>query len=202
MGWDAADVEGIAAWIYDRADADMADPPDPIDLARALDVDVAYDDGTSVGTDGALSRDAGRWIVRLARAASLERARFALGHEIGEWACRQRNEETVEALCNAISAAVLLPRPAFRAALRYFGADLSALARVFRTTETCVGLRIGEVTDRPMLLVSPGEVRARGEEWSWPNEAQIRRQIRSGDAHGLRICPLADDSRRSWIVAA
>lgn len=202
MGWDAADVDGLAAWIYDRADADMADPPDPIDLAGALGIGVEYASGATIGADAVLSRDAGRWIVRLARSASLERARFALGHEIGEWASRERNEETIEALCNAISAAVLLPRPAFVAALRYFGPDLQALARVFRTTETCVGLRIGEVTDRPMLLVSPAEVRARGEEWAWPNEAQIRRQIRSGDAHGLRIRQLADDSRRVWIVAA
>lgn len=194
-------MEGIATWIYERADADMGDPPDPVDLASALDIDVEYARGPMLGGDGTLSRIDGRWVIQLARSATIAGARFALGHELGEWACRERAEPTIEALCNAIAAAVILPRPAFVAALRHFGPDLPALARAFRTTETCVGLRIGEVTDRPMLLVSPAEVRARGEEWSWPGETQIRQQMRRGELPGLRMCRLRDDERRAWIVA-
>lgn len=201
MAWDGADAEGIAQWIYDRAGADMGDPPDPVDLAKALGIRVEYAAGATVGNDAVLSRQDGIWTIRLTRGAPAARLRFALGHELGEWACRERHEETIEALCNAVSAAVLLPRPVFRAAIAHFGQDLPSIAAAFRTTETCAGLRVGEVTDRPMLLVSPSEVRARGEEWAWPNEWQIRRQMRSGALPGLRMCRLADDSRRAWIVA-
>lgn len=154
MGWDGADVEGVARWVYERAGADMDDPPDPVDLAGALDIDVEYARDAMIGGDGTLSRVNGRWTIRLARSAPMTRARFALGHEIAEWACREQQETTIEALCNAISAAVLLPRPALLAALRHFGDNLPALARAFRVTETCAALRIGEATGQPMLLLS------------------------------------------------
>lgn len=200
MSWDGAEAEGVARWLYDRAGADLDDPPDPLDLADALGVNVEYARGDTIGQDGTLSRIDGRWTVQLSRSAPVERARFALGHELGEWACRRRIEPEIEALCDAISAAVLLPRPALLAALRHFGDDLPALARAFRVTETCAALRVGEVTGRPMLLVSPGLVRARGEAYGWPTDSEVRRQMRSGELPGLRSCRLGDDRRRTWLV--
>lgn len=124
------------------------------------------------------------------------------GHVLIE-ALRTYTGESYEQLVDAAAAAILAPRALFREALAHVGSDLPELARVFSTTETCMGLRIGEVTAEPVALVSPKLVRVRGDDWGWPSEREIRRLSRGADGPQLlRIVRLTDDPRRVFLRAA
>jgi len=199
MTWDGADAEGVARWIYERAGADMAEPPGPSALARALRIPVLISPKRAAWGHGCLVRLSGSWQIWLApRLPDVDKS-FAVAHELAEWATRHGTTRDVEALCNATAAAVLAPRAAFAAAIDD-EPGFSALALAFRTTESCVALRFGEVTGRPLALVSPALVRVRGEEWTWPDADEIRRLVRRTTA-GARVIRLVDDPQRSVILA-
>lgn len=200
MTWDGADAEGAARWVYERAGLDPTEPPGPTAVARALGIGVYTAPKRGAWGHGCLVRFAGAWQIWLAPRLPEQHRAFAVAHEIAEWAHRHRETVGSEALCDATAAAVLAPRAAF-AAIIGGEPDFAALARAFRTTESCVALRIGEVTGRPMALVSPQTVRVRGDEWGWPDANAIRRMATrpTNDARAIR---LGDDPKRTVILAA
>lgn len=203
MTWDGADAEGTARWIYETAGADEREPGNPVALAKALGVDVQGAPRSGLWGDATLTKVGGRSVIWTAPRVPPVRLRFAVAHELAEWAMRHRGNDDVEALCDATAAALLAPALVFREALASFGDDLPALARVFRVTETCAALRIGETTAEPVALVSPALVRVRGDDWSWPCAEEIRRLSRSKtDPGALRLVRLTDDSRRVFLRVA
>lgn len=203
MGWDAMDAEGTASWIYERAQADEANPPDPLRLAKRLGIGVEVAPRRGLWGDATLTLVRGKPVLWTTRGTPVVRLRFAVAHELAEWAHRERQEETIEDLCNATAAAIIAPRRLFLEALGAIGDDLPALARVFRTTESCVALRLGETTAQPVALVSPALVRLRGDEWGWPATDEIRRLARAKAVPAaLRIVRLRDDPRRSLLRSA
>lgn len=203
MGWDATDAEGTASWIYEKAGASEADPPDPLTLARRLGIKVEVAPRRGLWGDATMTRVRGRAVLWTTRGTPPVRLRFAVAHELAEWAHGERREETIEELCNATAAAIIAPRRLFLEALSYLGDDLPALARTFKTTETCVGLRLGETTAEPIALVSPKLVRLRGDDWGWPGEEEIRRLSRANRAQSLiRVVPLRDDPQRRLLRSA
>lgn len=203
MTWDGADAEGTARWIYDLAEADMTSPGNPVTLAKAVGVEVLPAPRRGLWGDATLTKVGGRPVIWTAPRVPAVRLRFAVAHELAEWAMRARGNDDIEDLCNATAAAVLVPAGVFREALAAFGADLPALSRVFKVTETCAALRIGETTAEPIALVSPQLVRVRGDEWGWPSADEIRRLSRSkADPLALRLVRLTDDDRRVFLRVA
>lgn len=202
---DAWDAEGNALDIYRRAGLDPADPPKIEHLARRL----FGVDCITTGSKPFRVKDAsvritadGRVTIYVSRGLSRPRRTFAIAHEIAEWYLRAVVCEWIEHACDQLGAALLAPRQAFLPLYREVGLDLRELAETFETTETCVGLRIGETTGTPIALLSPAQHRLRGEEWGWPAEIDLRRLARSfGPVRGLRRVQLADDPRRVMLVA-
>lgn len=86
-------------------------------------------------------------------------------------------------LASFVGAAILLRRGPFLRALRE-GEPWHVLAERFGTTSTSVVLRSAELTGRPLAVVTPAHVYARGEA-RWPDEQTIRRWARHG-APGVR----------------
>lgn len=191
------DGDGIARWIYDLARLDAEAPPGPSALAKALGIELAtaprggvWGQGTKIGLRGQ------RMIWIAPRLAAVHRA-HAIAHEIVEWMIPNADEAT----CDEAAAAILAPRRAFARALRDLGDDLPALADAFRTTESCVALRLGEVTGEPIALVSRRRVRVRGAAWGWPAEEDIRRIARGSLPPELRAMRLQDDDSRVFLRA-
>lgn len=111
-------------------------------------------------------------------------------------------EADVEDMADALAGALVAPRDAYRLALREVGLDLPALANDFRASQSCVALRLGEVTGRPIVLVAP-RLRSRGEAFGWPSERALRRLARAEvmpDGVERRI--LTDDAKRVVLMAA
>lgn len=127
--------------------------------------------------------------------------RWALLHELSEWHLQQLDyrEEDVERVAESLTAAIALPRDAYRAAVRRCGPAFEQLSLDFDTAQTCCALRFGEVTGTPTLVGSPSAVRARGEPWGWPqDEGEARRFLRLPALPGLARAQL--DGRRRVAV--
>lgn len=203
MTWTGADAEEIAQWVRAKAKVDSDQILSPRALAKRAGVRVQVAPRTGLWGDATFTMVRGRPTIWLAPKLPIERATFAVCHELAEWALRSRRDPTIEQLADAAAAAILAPRNLFREALAHVGDDLPALAHVFQTTETCMGLRIGEVTAEPVALVSPKLVRVRGDEWGWPPAEEIRRLSRGAEGPALlRLVRLTDDARRVFLRAA
>ncbi len=109
--------------------------------------------------------------------------------------------DATESKCDALAAALLAPRAPVLAAVARHGFRLPRLARCFGTTESCIALRVGEVTGQPLALITPTAIRLRGGEYSWPNEPRMRELVLSARPIGLRRCRLSDDNERAVLRA-
>lgn len=198
------ELEGIAESAYAEAELDPERPHLPR-LAKALLGPRAIERGPRpLHAPACLVRVRGEWRIIVGRNLPPRFALFAVGHELAHWLLGRVGfvGEDEEAVADALAAALLMPRPAFRRALLSVGDDWSELARVMCATETAVALRLGEVTRRPLAVVAPARVRVRGdEEWLWPDESTIRQWARK-PLPGLRKTKLKDDPRRVVLAAA
>lgn len=147
---------------------------------------------------GAAARVGAIWRIYLVESAPDTVRRFVTLHELSHVVL---GSAASEQQCDALAAALLAPRPAFLRALRARGARLPALARVFGTTQSCVGLRLGEVTEQPTALVDARSVRIRGAEYSWPSESQLRALAAGSRLPGLKKARLSDDRTRAVLRA-
>ena len=190
----------MARWIYERAGFDQAEPPGPSRIAAALGIQIATAPKRGAWGHGCLVRLSGQWQVWLAPGLPAQHKAFAIAHELAEWAFRDSGIDELEPLCDATAGAILAPRKAF-ASVTGHAPDFAALAKMFRTTESCVALRFGEVVGHPLALVSPRLVRVRGEDWCWPDEQGIRRLV-SRPNKNVRVVSLSDDRERRVILAA
>lgn len=122
-----------------------------------------------------------------------------LAHELAHHACTHAGLPAPhdERFVAAVGACLTVPAVAFRRAMRANNST-SHLALAFAVRETCVALRIGEVTGAPVAIVTPTRIYARGE-WDWPAEDVLRRMVRSKSSR-LSIRRLGGDQKR-LIVA-
>jgi hypothetical protein len=151
---------------------------------------------TALPTDGVIARVRGRWFIYVRE--GLRDARFIALHELSHWAL---GPGATEDECDALAARLLAPRPAFERALRETGPSYTKLARWFGCTETFAALRYGEVTDEPLVVVAPANVRIRGLAYSWPTEPEIRGLARARRLPGLSKATLRDDPSRFALRA-
>ncbi len=161
-----------------------------------------------VGNPAEVSRVGDGYRIALRHGLPPMHERWLLCHELGEWRLKMlgydRSAE-VEQTADAIAAALVLPRDAFRAALREHGRSFSRLAQYFMTTQTSAALRVGEVTGDFVAVVAPTHIHVRGDaELVVPPEHQLR-----GLANAKRLprgapvkrYPLTDDRRRRVLIA-
>lgn len=190
------DVETVAAELYRSAGIEPAELPGVTALAVRLLGPGAIQERTALQRRAKLVRAARQiWIQPQ---LTPEQRTFSIAHELAEWHLDHVSGSIPdrEVLCDAIAAALVVPRDALLHAIRNVGRDLERLARHFVTTQSTVALRIGEVTGQPVALVTPQRIVVRGDPWPWP-EAQQLRDIARGDEHpALRRTRLTDERRR------
>lgn len=190
------EIETTAQELLRTARMSLTERPNPDELARRLlGSTVRAAPPHVLRREAALARVSGQWWVFLRSDVTGARRGFALLHEVAHWAM---GAAAAEGRCDALAAALLAPKRAFIQVLDRIGPALPRLARAFDTTESCVALRLGETTGRPLALVTPRSVRVRGEGYSWPSEAELRMHQR---LPGIRRAVLRDDRARALLTA-
>lgn len=161
--------------------------------------------GRPGGPDAELVQIDGR--PRVAIRSHLDRIalRWAVCHEVAEWHLLRLDyrERDIEAVAEALTAALVMPREDFRAAMRELGRrDLRALAHEFMVTQTAAALRVGEAGFSPVAVVAPTHVHVRSDDdWAWPAEPELRRlaKARRLPTDVARVT-LTDDRRRRALL--
>lgn len=166
MPWDTAEIEGRAE---EFRKAHGAQPRESIvTLARRAlgpsSVSTAMHSGVVVN-DAALVWEYGspKILVRPKLGAQPWRIAWGVAHELGELILGRAGyrESNVEQVANGLAAALLMPRAEFSAAYAAHGFDLATLAGEFCAPQGAAALRIGEVTDEPVGLVTASRVHRR-----------------------------------------
>lgn len=189
-----ADLEGDAAAILREAKVEDDEPPAlGIVCERLLGLrpkrspNLAREAKTE-------EKDLGRFQILIRADVPSARARWLVGHEIGEWLHLQSGAQpaNIEARCDAIGAMLAAPRRAVRALIGPRRVRL--LAETFGVPQSVALLRIGEVFGRPVALLRRGRPALyRGGPFVWP-----RRVNREGVAHLVRI---TDEPARVGLMA-
>lgn len=198
-------AEGEALEIYREAGCDPASPVSPEELARGLLGAAGILEQAQPITSAAWCNAHSRLLLRPGVAGT--RRSWLLAHELAERHLSRLNYRgaDVEAFANRIAASLIAPAPAVRLALRALGQDYAALAEVFDTTQSVMALRIGEVTGQPTALVTRTRVHIRGDEWCWPDEAELRailaRPANSFLPAKTRLLRLQDSFNRLFVSA-
>lgn len=195
-----ADVEGDQMAIYSMARAESDDPPSVADLSLALMQ--REPEFARIHQEAKLpsAEEGRRPLVRVGVLPA--RARWLAAHEIAEWyyAHIEYDEPDVEERCDALGAALIAPRLAFRRAISVLDHSVYQLAEAFATTQSLALLRVGEVTGRPVALLRSPEPIYRGEPFAWPKCSSLRRALDAGRA---LVHPLAirDEPNRVGLMA-
>jgi IrrE N-terminal-like domain len=124
------------------------------------------------GKEAMLEQTLWGWQIWVSRRLGGPARTFAALHELGEWwlgRVRYSGPER-EATADRIAAALVAPRARFRPLCERFGFDPPRLSRHFGATQTCLALRYGEVTGRPVLVVDRAQAWARGDPFVWSPE--------------------------------
>lgn len=180
---DQWEIEGEASALLRAARLDGEDVPSMIVLAEHHLGAGAVVLGHCLGMRGDAQLYPGRILVR-AR-LPVERARFAVAHELAEWHLARTGyqEEDRERVANRLAAALAAPREiSSRLARQWPLPSPCAAASALRATQTLVALRYGEVTNEPIAVVGPRIHEVRGAEWQWPSKPTLR-------GWALRKCP-------------
>lgn len=196
------EIESAAKSLYATAGHDGADPIEPERLAHALLGPRSLrfvDESVLIHHDSALARVGAQWRIYLRKGLTPRLRRFSVAHEIAEWFLVTAGVEDDESEqdADAIAAALLAPLPFASAACEHRGRKWGQLALDFGSTESCAALRYGEVTGRPLLLLTPRCVRERGDPCVWPADDVLRSAKRVPRIARAR---LRDDSSRLVVV--
>jgi hypothetical protein len=199
---DQPQIEGIACDLYRAAGFSPDSPVDPLELARGLMGRRAVrfvGDTVLIHHNAAVSRIGTEWRLYLRKGLPDRVRRFSCAHEIGEWFLARQGlaDADVEASADALAAAILAPKPFAAQACRR-GPRYPQLAKAFGSTESCAALRFGEVTDRPLVLVTARCTRERGAPFPWPADSELRSDAR---LPGLAKAWLRDDPSRLVVRA-
>lgn len=137
------------------------------------------------------------WRVVVRRGVLPARARWLVGHELAElhFARVGYVGSDIEARCDALGAALALPRRALGSIMRQHAHRVHTIARLTRLTQSLVLLRIGEVSGRPVALLRAPAPTVRGAAFGWPRKLS---PIVPG-THPLRI---TDEPQRVGLMAS
>ncbi len=196
----SSNYENEAEVLYRSAGFDPDEPAKMLELARRLlgkqNVEGVHARGLGQA-HAALVTINGERRIYFRRCLPPVLVRFALAHELAHWALGLDSSTAEnEAACDSLAACLIAPRRAFQTALRETGLRYPKLAQWFAATESCMALRVGEVTEAPLALITPKSVRVRGADFGWPSESNLRILARTGPLPGVRKAVLRDDRRR------
>jgi hypothetical protein len=196
----SGDIERISQDIYGRAGLSSDEPAPPTALVKSvLGTDaIRLVPRHALPGDGAVARVGDTWRIYLVAQAAEPVRRFVMLHELAHVVL---GKSATEEDCNGLAAALLAPKRAFLRALEAAGARLPALARTFGTTQSCVGLRLGEVTEQPTALVAPESVRFRGAAYGWPSAPRLQELAAGKQFPGIRKARLSDRRERTVLRA-
>jgi hypothetical protein len=186
------EVAGDAEMLLSRAKVDDDEPVNVTRLCRVLT-------GFAPWVTRSRSRVAmwgGNHRVCVWRGLPIPRARWVICHEIAEWHYLgvNYNGTDLESRCDALGAALVLPRRLMQRAIREHGHRVHTLARKLDVTQALAMLRIGEVDRRPVLLERTPTMRlVRGGLFEWP--------IELAKAPGIHPVRLPDEGRWGWMAA-
>lgn len=201
---DIWDHEGNTADLYRRASADLSDPPGPHGLARRLGYVIRNDARLLLG-------GAERCVIRGVRTIFVHRGLSPLVegvriyHEIAEdyLDAAGLGDPDIERAADELAYHLRMPRPAFRELVSVVGCDLAALAEPWPASQTGAALRLLEVHDTPGIVVTPREIRARGPEWVWPSELELRRMLKRGSLpDGVNLISITDRANSVLLMAS
>jgi hypothetical protein len=194
-------VEGRASVLYERAGLDDGEQARSSLLTERLlgRGTVRLVHAAALPGVAALARVGPEWRIYVRASAPPQLRDFAILHELGHWSL---GVDATEEHCDALAAALLLPRRAYLRAARELGPDWPALAECFGCSESAVSLRWGEVVGEPLALVAPSRVRVRGPAFSWPAEERAFRALARAPRPGLVAARLHDDQRRVVLSAS
>lgn len=199
VGWD--ELEREVDRLYRTAGLDPLAGAAPADLVRGLlgPAAIRFVDEQWLPGGGSLARVGSEWRVYLRKGQSGPALRFIALHELSHWVLGPGGTEEE---CDALAARLLAPRAAFETAIRETGGSYTRLAKWFGCTETFAALRYGEVTDEPLVVVAPANIRIRGQRWSWPSESELRELASKPRLRGLRKAKLRDAPLRVALRVA
>jgi hypothetical protein len=163
MAWEQDEVEGEALSLRRAAGVDLVTPVTGITLAQRIvgrqNVQWTRELDELGRPAQCLRRSDGTWLIQLALRLADQpvAANWWPCHEAAEIRLVDRPnpyvEQDIERLCNRITAAAIVPRPALRAAVFAWGLDLPRLATQFVVSEYTIALRLAEVMDYPVALL-------------------------------------------------
>lgn len=205
---DLAMVEGEHRAIYREAGADEDRPPSMASLCRLL-TGRAPEFVRMPHRGHAGPHPRGGWLVRVHSALPPDVKRHVLGHELAHyWFDRIQLRDDgpkLEQLCDALGASLCAPTVAFARACRTVGHRVHVLAKAFEVPQELALLRIGEVTGRPVALLTKRAI-VRGEPFGWPCASGLRAAVKSPPPNvhpilvGQNVGLMA--SRHAWPSAA
>jgi len=196
-------AEGDADTLRRMAGLGADEVASPLWIARKLLGADAVRDVPMVGRYASLAKVRDRFLIAVNPRLSNLQYQWAVGHELGHWlrGTSHSDRECEEQICNYVAAALVMPRVPFLKEVQRRGtapAAMHQLALDFGTTDTSAALRIGETDGRPVAIVAPHRVFARGNV-EWPDESTVRRWAKKG-APGLAKARLVDDARRVVLI--
>jgi hypothetical protein len=186
---DLADVEGDAALLLREARIEDDEPVPVAKLCRSL-----IGEGpmlTRSGPEACCIRVRERWRVCVRSFVAPARARWLVCHELAEYHYARTGYRgaDVEARCDALGAALVVPRRLMLSAMGVHSHRVHSLARSLGVTQALALLRVGEVSGRPVMLERrPGVRLSRGEEFIWAESHPC--------AHPVK---LPDEGRWGWM---
>lgn len=198
MSMDVAGIELEAEAIYRSAGVDLREGAAPMALIRTVlgASAVRFVPRGTLREGGALARVGDSWRIYLRKGLPLTEVGFIALHELAHFVLGERGTEQE---CDALAAALIIPRQALDSALAARPRAYTKIADWFHCSESLVVLRIGEVV-MPTALVTPERVRVRGADFEWPTGPELRRVVEGAQPlPGLRKARLRDDPQRLAI---
>lgn len=192
-----ADIEGDASALLRAAGMDEDEPTDMRRLCVAMTGRAP--EIASLRSEGATWD--GRVFVR--RGLAPARMRWLVGHELAEIHYERVGYRgaDVERRCDALGAALAVPRRAYLRALGIVGASARALAKALGTTESIAILRDGETRGRPVSVVRAAGAIVRGEPFVWPVRLELQAARRARHPAVMRAS-IKDEPDRVGLRAA
>jgi hypothetical protein len=196
-----ADLEGEADLLLRTHGIDRDEPTDMQVLCERITGRRAAFVALATAACSAIVHGERRVFVR--RGTPGPRARFLIGHELAHVVHDRAGYvgEDLERRCDALGAALAVPRRAYLRALSIADANIRKLAALLGTTESVAVLREGEVRGRPVAVVRRHGAIVRGDAFVWPVRLELQAAKRVRHVAVLRSA-IRDEPDRVGLRAA
>lgn len=188
-------IEELGIDVVRKTGLDPAAPVDPLRLAQAVVGPVIELPSRGLPPEVSLCKVHGQRRIYVRGELSPKRLAWALLHETAEAVLEAHGYDQVDAelVANRLAASLGAPLPFAERACTVRGPRWQQLSLDFGATQSCAALRYGEVTGNGVALVTPREVRYRGD---WFGDEPSEEALRRGRARNVVKARLRDDPSR------